>query len=214
MATMVASSAAAATIRCSTKHVSRGFPSAIYRKLHYSQPSTLRLITRNSDKQSLDFSDPLQNRYLSSAIGRSRKRPRPLQRNRKNGSVSLSAAESPSDNTEDTLPPSNLETINEESSSDDSSLPYPKGKPWRVLWPRPHGIPNEPNVSIWEFHKRIPSREQIQKGWALYKVTWEDGITGIPTKRKQTPSAAAGVGKEDTSESSTILTRDPYVNIC
>jgi len=66
---------------------------------------------------------------------------------------------------------------------EDESAPYPKGKPWRVLWPRPHGLPDSPKESLLDLWKRIPTSEQVRKGWALYKETWEDGITGIPTNR-------------------------------
>ena len=210
---MVVPNIAGATIRCSSKHITaRGFPSTIHRKLHQSPLSASHLISKNDDECSLYCSNVAPSRYLSykAGAGRSRKRPRAWKTN----GPALSSDSAPSSNQStnsirEDLQSTNPATIISESSSDSSSLPYPKGKPWRVLWPRPHGIPNEPKSSIWDFHKRIPTREQIQKGWILYKETWEDGITGIPTKRKETATTATTGGQDSNSESSSpILTRD------
>ncbi len=121
-------------------------------------------------------------RFLSSA-GRSRKRPRP--RTAPKSGSALSMHEAKDTNTKDTAVPdiSTKPTV----SSEESLPPYPKGKPWRVLWPRPHGVPDSPEPSLLERLKGMPTAEQVRKGWVMYKKTWEDGITGISTKPKESP---------------------------
>ena len=136
-------------------------------------------------------------RFLSSA-GRSRKRPRP--KSAPKGGSAVSVHEVEDTNTKDRAVPDI--TPKPTVSSQDESLPYPKGKPWRVLWPRPHGVPDSPEPSLWEKLKGMPTTEQVRKGWVMYKKTWEDGITGISTKPKESPdNSIAEVG--DSSSPST-----------
>jgi len=98
-------------------------------------------------------------------------------------------------------------------NDDDLSLPYPDGKPWRVLWPRPHGDPVQKSVSSFSnLRQRIPTVGQLKKGWALYKETWEDGITGVPTTGKvDRPTTIGGVGESNNSggASSSFSSMDP-----
>jgi hypothetical protein len=61
-------------------------------------------------------------------------------------------------------------------------LPYPKGQPWRVLWPvldaQASHSKNEESLH------RIPRLSDFRRAWALYKETWEDGISGRPSAAK------------------------------
>jgi hypothetical protein len=61
------------------------------------------------------------------------------------------------------------------------ALSYPKGKPWRVLWPHPHEDPTPRTAT-----RKIPRLQDFQKAWAQYKATWEDGLSGVP--KEKTPS--------------------------
>jgi hypothetical protein len=145
--------------------------------------------------------------------GRSRKRPLPWRRQRQRGGSSLPSnigggeandGSTSSGGVEATtlspLPTNNATTMksshntknnndDDENDSSASSLVYPKGKPWRVLWPRPHGEPKSPNLSflssLSDFRKQIPSIQQLRRAWSKYRETWEDGITGIPSKHKE-----------------------------
>ncbi len=59
---------------------------------------------------------------------------------------------------------------------------YPKGQPWRVLWPHPHEDPSF--VKKTRSVRTIPRWSDITNGWAAYKETWEDGIRGVPSPEK------------------------------
>ena len=163
--------------------------------------------------------------------GRSRKRPRPSRRHRQPGGSLLSDGVSnggiggnsneadPSPSPSPTIKSANNPAISEsrhrdddDIDDDDSSLPYPRGKPWRVLWPRPHGEPDAPDWTLSGFRNRIPTMERVRRAWSLYKTTWEDGITGIPTKRnndedgrKQTDDGLDGVSDDPSTGSSKFL---------
>eukprot|EP00934_Nitzschia_sp_Nitz4_P003222 Nitzschia sp. Nitz4//scaffold17_size182527//110543//111403//NITZ4_001864-RA/size182527-exonerate_est2genome-gene-0.175-mRNA-1//-1//CDS//3329539370//3212//frame0 len=66
----------------------------------------------------------------------------------------------------------------EAEEEDDTLPPYPKGQPWRVLWPHPHenlSASDDPDVQL---KRRVPRLSDIQKGWAMYKDTWKDGLNG------------------------------------
>jgi len=85
---------------------------------------------------------------------------------------------------------------------DDNVLPpYPKGRPWRVLWPHPHGNPTF--VVETKLGRRFPRWRDIRNGWANYMETWEDGLRGEPSPEKlrerQTREAAKASGMEETS---------------
>lgn len=209
MATTV-STVASATARYSTRRCRRrASPSMILNNkrslgLLSSRPvpskaSVSRWLPRNLAVEScLDLSHYTTTRRFLSA-GRTRKRPRAWRGN-SHSSGSLVSTDHENDkiisNKDTSEPVTNDEPIPKSTPDQDESAPYPKGKPWRVLWPRPHGLPDSPKRSLWDFRKRIPTSEQIQKGWALYKETWEDGITGIPTSRpkeQQTTNQSTGV---------------------
>lgn len=59
---------------------------------------------------------------------------------------------------------------------------YPKGQPWRVLWPHPHDDPSF--VKITKPTRKIPRWKDISYGWSEYMATWEDGIRGSPSPEK------------------------------
>jgi hypothetical protein len=103
--------------------------------------------------------------------GRSRKRLRVRRRNENNTG----------NNTEKTTPQFSSSS---QSTIDNTieSLPYPNGRPWRVLWPRPHGEPPDSSSSTSK-RKRIPRIKDFRRAWKLYKETWEDGLSGIPSKK-------------------------------
>jgi hypothetical protein len=61
--------------------------------------------------------------------------------------------------------------------------PYPKGQPWRVLWPSSQQSPSE--VTGDGSSKRyLPTWSELQHGWRMYVETWEDGIRGEPSAEK------------------------------
>jgi hypothetical protein len=62
-------------------------------------------------------------------------------------------------------------------------LSYPKGQPWRVLWPNPNGD-IAANSSSSAPRRHIPRIKDIRRAWKLYKETWEDGLSGRPSKKK------------------------------
>ena len=173
----------------------------------------------NGAETSLDYYSSKQTKTTSRFLcsGRSRKRPRPWRRNL-NGQRSTSGSLL-SNGTGGHGSASNVKKANnidatlsgsssrKDSTSDEKSLSprYPKGKPWRVLWPRPHGVPQEQSSasSLWDFHKRIPTSEQVKAAWVLYKETWEDGLSGSSTKKpkeRTTHTSFSG-----TTESSPII---------
>ncbi|KAG7347870.1 hypothetical protein IV203_016575 [Nitzschia inconspicua] len=57
---------------------------------------------------------------------------------------------------------------------------YPKGQPWRVLWPVPNG---HSACNQWKL-RHIPGLKDFRRAWTLYKATWEDGISGRPSEAK------------------------------
>ncbi|VEU34884.1 unnamed protein product [Pseudo-nitzschia multistriata] len=148
------------------------------------------------------------------AVGRSRKRPRPWRSGQRNAAPSFSTRDGQKSATDtvtsvdskhrvptSSIDSSSLVTSEEpvtggdlKKNDESLSLPYPKGKPWRVLFPYPHGEPTKsPRQSLWDFHKRIPSLEQLRRAWELYKKTWEDGIQGNPTERNDENDVATKV---------------------
>jgi ElaB/YqjD/DUF883 family membrane-anchored ribosome-binding protein len=67
----------------------------------------------------------------------------------------------------------------------DETLSYPKGQPWRVLWPQPHGSAARIDLKQQQRQsRRIPRFSDFRRAWALYKETWEDGISGRPSAAK------------------------------
>lgn len=67
----------------------------------------------------------------------------------------------------------------EQEQASESSPLYPPGRPWRVLWPHPHGNPDGVKTEKTSF--RIPSLEQFRRAWALYMETWKYGLRGTPS---------------------------------
>jgi hypothetical protein len=67
-------------------------------------------------------------------------------------------------------------------AEDDVLSPYPEGKPWRVLWPNPHG--NPAFVVETKPVRRIPRWRDLRSAWGKYLETWEDGIQGVPSPEK------------------------------
>ncbi|KAL3910436.1 MAG: hypothetical protein SGARI_002126 [Bacillariaceae sp.] len=75
---------------------------------------------------------------------------------------------------------------NEEIENDkgrNDALPYPEGQPWRVLWPQPRHHTTQIAKEKHQLRK-IPRVADCRRAWALYKETWEDGITGRPSAAK------------------------------
>jgi hypothetical protein len=52
-------------------------------------------------------------------------------------------------------------------------------------------------LSLWDIRKKIPTTEQLKKAWSLYKETWEDGITGIPTRPTERANTTSGESVDD-----------------
>lgn len=100
----------------------------------------------------------------TTVTGRSRKRPRSRQQN-------TSTTEKPS--------------VSSSTIRMTESAPYPEGRPWRVLWPRPHGDPMDISSSSSK-QNRLPRIEDFRQAWKLYKETWEDGLAGIPNENSST----------------------------
>ena len=144
----------------------------------------LLLTTRNIIETSGHFPQRTARKDFNSTTAvasRSRKRPRPWKRHRQQGGSLSSVTGSEIDDGSNDFKAS--PSKNDKEAEDDLSLPYPKGKPWRVLWPHPHGLDSS-DLSWSNFHQRIPTIRQIRRAWSLYKETWEDGIQGVPDKRK------------------------------
>jgi len=64
--------------------------------------------------------------------------------------------------------------------------PYPKGQPWRILWPtdvdEEHGSTSS---SVKKEKRRIfPTWSELRQGWTKYMETWEDGLRGEPSAEK------------------------------
>jgi hypothetical protein len=81
-------------------------------------------------------------------------------------------------------------------------LPYPKGQPWRVLWPTPHDDQENQNTKEspstdaslprWRrVLRKIPRLQHFKRAWTLYLQTWEDGISGRPSLEKLERQALA-----------------------
>ena len=157
------------------------------------------------------FSSTTDGTVAVKAAGRSRKRPLPWRQPRPRSGSSLPATIGGGEASVSPLPVNNNATAsesshNKKSNNDDDendssqapSLVYPEGKPWRVLWPRPHGEPMSQNLSftssLSDFCKRIPTIQQLRRAWSKYRETWEDGITGIPSKHKENTGNKATVG--------------------
>ena len=104
--------------------------------------------------------------------GRSRKRLRVRRRNENNTG----------NNTEKTTKPSFSSSQSTIDDTIEESLTYPKGRPWRVLWPRPHGEPLDLSSSSSK-RKKIPRIKDFRRAWKVYKETWEDGLSGIPSEK-------------------------------
>lgn len=120
--------------------------------------------------------------FSSTTVGRSRKRRIPLFKSEK------SVMESDTDDS----PPSVTPTpgINNQTVA-----PYPKGQPWRVLWPRPHGCDSSPPPP----KRRIPRLQDFRRAWYSYKETWKYGLSGVPPKGttiRDTPHGAEGVAND------------------
>ena len=109
---------------------------------------------------------------LESATGRARKRRRRLAKRRE-----LSRNDNAADDDNDSNDSSKHATMDAEIAPQ-----YPKGQPWRVLWPHPHDDPSF--VKITKPSRRIPRWKDISYGWTEYMATWEDGIRGIPSPEK------------------------------
>jgi hypothetical protein len=60
------------------------------------------------------------------------------------------------------------------SSNNQTALPYPKGQPWRVLWPLPNGDDYSPPPR----RRRIPRLQDFRRAWAEYMETWKYGLSG------------------------------------
>lgn len=103
-------------------------------------------------------------------------------------------------------------TTKNKAREEEEVLPYPKGKPWRVLWPNPHDDPpDSPNQQ--EVKQRmIPRRADFQNAWKMYKTTWEDGLRGIPEEisadKNTNPSDQHHDNEQFKTDSSWESTRD------
>jgi len=75
--------------------------------------------------------------------------------------------------------------------------PYPPGKPWRVLYFRPHGAPtteetdksSTEGIFLIRWWRKIPSIEQWRSAYKKYMETWEGGIRG--TSSSPSPSSSS-----------------------
>ena len=149
------------------------------------------------------------NHYTASAIptiaGRSRKRRRPRRRNiYKMNAVNNIQSSSVLTSSSSTI---TNEVVNVSSPSTMTS-PYPKGRPWRVLWPRPHGDPFADSLSLSSSkstQRIVPRINDLRQAWKVYMATWADGITGIPKKENTSRINSTYSNTSSTSASPTPM---------
>jgi len=60
---------------------------------------------------------------------------------------------------------------------------YPPGRPWRVLWPHPHGDPVDAPK---ENKRKIPRWQDLKNAWRDYKSTWTYGLRGVSHDETET----------------------------
>lgn len=93
---------------------------------------------------------------------------------------------------------SQIDEADDDDDDDETNRPYPKGRPWLVLSPDPHGRVSGP--SIFSRNYKIPTWSIIRQGWKNYMDTWEGGFHGVPKEKEETDAGRTG-GSESTSTS-------------
>jgi hypothetical protein len=152
-------------------------------------------IARHHQVRSLSSSWP----KLESATGRARKRRRRL-------------AQRPATTTRMSTPSVRSSSNKHEDDEEELKvLPYPRGQPWRVLWPHPH---DNPMGTVQPKTRKIPRISDFQKAWVQYKATWDDGLRGDPseTKQKQQQQHHDKSVQDSSSSSSSETKKDPSLN--